>query len=423
MPSRIAVIGGGPKAAAIASKASALREAGFSAPVVTIYEQNEVGSAWTGRNGYSNGDAELCTTPLRDVGFPYSHAPWGSRVTEFMAETYSWPRFLASTRTAYAEWVDGNQPFPTHARFAHYLAWVVERSRVPVEQVRVNRISRTARGAWAVERADGRPGPDYDGIVVTGSGPPLRALPGADADVLNGHDVWRRRSWIAARVTGKDARIIIIGAGGTAAAAANWLLEQGFTTCPILIVGRPATLFTRTPSAFENRIFGNDEVWDTLTDDQQAEFVKRLNSGVVWDRVGERLGRAANVQYHAGDALSFHRRGSELRLEIRQRAAQNVVLPASVFIDCRGFDAWWFGELLNAADQATLRAWRASTPLAIDRQFALSGAFPHPGLHVPGIGSSIGPAAGNLMALGWVADAILQAYLPDEEVRFGAPLF
>lgn len=50
-----------------------------------------------------------------------------------------------------------------------------------------------------------------------------------------------------------------------------------------------------------------------------------------------------------------------------------------------------------------------SANLKADFSIDLAG-FP-PGLHVPMLGSEIGPGATNLMALGWVSDSVLGRYI------------
>ena len=95
------------------------------------------------------------------------------------------------------------------------------------------------------------------------------------------------------------------------------------------------------------------------------------------------------------------------------------ILPATVFVDARGFDPWWFAEdlLLQkpfhdffafASEFDVRRA--VSEYLDIGQDTPKSGSFP-PGLHVPMVASHQGPGAPNLMALSWMSDQILQRYL------------
>lgn len=58
---RIAIIGGVAEAASLAAKARRLRN---NIPVhTTIFQSDEIGAAWDGRRGYTDGEQRLCTPP------------------------------------------------------------------------------------------------------------------------------------------------------------------------------------------------------------------------------------------------------------------------------------------------------------------------------------------------------------------------
>src|SRR5215831_16753799 len=97
MPKDLAVIGGGPKGAAIAAKASALRAVGYDAPVITIYEPHSLGASWSGRFGYTDGIQLICTLAERDLGYPYDVRTFGRAVADHLFAEYSWHRFSVST--------------------------------------------------------------------------------------------------------------------------------------------------------------------------------------------------------------------------------------------------------------------------------------------------------------------------------------
>ncbi len=67
---KIAVVGGGPKAAAICAKAWCLNQDSRQLRI-QVFEKSGFGAAWNGRHGYTDGDQKLCTPAERDVGFPY----------------------------------------------------------------------------------------------------------------------------------------------------------------------------------------------------------------------------------------------------------------------------------------------------------------------------------------------------------------
>lgn len=108
----IAVIGGGAKAAALAAKASALRQARKGDEVgVTIFEKQEVGAHWTGNSGYTDGIQRLCTPAERDVGFPYA-SKGGEKVDALMHSQFSWQSYLLSQAHEYSRWVDHGRGRP-----------------------------------------------------------------------------------------------------------------------------------------------------------------------------------------------------------------------------------------------------------------------------------------------------------------------
>src|SRR3546814_18362589 len=73
-PKTVAVIGGGPKAAAIVARAATLREllGAAKVPDVLVFEKRAIGSARSGDGCYSSGHQTLCSPAEKDVGFPYS---------------------------------------------------------------------------------------------------------------------------------------------------------------------------------------------------------------------------------------------------------------------------------------------------------------------------------------------------------------
>ena len=420
----IAIIGGGPKAAALAAKAWALHRLGIDGPALTVLEPDGLAAAWAGGRGYTDGELRLCTPADRDLGFPYSHSGFGAVAAGLTFAAYSWQRFLVSGEgeDAYAAWLDRGRPRPPHRQFADYLGWAIGKSGCEVVRDRVSRLSHAPAQGWRVtcERR-GLIAKPFDAVVVTGSGPPLPPMAGADERVFNGKDFWTRlpqaRELLDAE--DEDASAVIIGAGGTAASVASWFVRGRFRHVPVRIIGREPTLYTRGAGFFENRLFADEEEWRRLPDARKDAFVERLTRGVVWEDVLASLGEAGSVTYTSGTALGFDAaRDGELRLRLGEPGGLEELVPASLFVDCRGFDAWWFASLFAAADPARqmLQSQRAPLLASIDEALAFTDPFPHPGLHVPMLGSRIGPASGNLMALGWMSDRILRPYLSQAEV-------
>lgn len=101
-PIRLAIVGGGPKAAALCAKIACLRDL-FRVPIeATVFERSTPGAHWSGgESGYTDGVQCLCTPAERDLGFPYSDA-FGEpgKIAERMLAEYSWAAYLKRERLA-----------------------------------------------------------------------------------------------------------------------------------------------------------------------------------------------------------------------------------------------------------------------------------------------------------------------------------
>jgi mycobactin lysine-N-oxygenase len=458
---RLAIIGAGPKGAAIAAKAAALTAAGHPKPVpyIDLYDPDPVGAAWRGSIGYTDGVQPLCTRAERDLGFPYDTSTYGPDVAQAMVSDFSWQSYASNpTGTPrYHDWVVKGRHPPRHIDFAHYLKYAVTKAvrqgaaRLIKQKVSAVDFDSTA-GKWQMVSTDSSGLPtynEYDGVVITGNGRP-RALAKANGRVFNGRTFWQpasiplmQQQLSAAKV---DASVVIVGAGGTGAAIAYWFLRNGLTTVPITIVGLEATLFARHDGPFEDRLFTDEIAWGKLVPHVQKAFLDRTTAGVVWDYVLRNL-VSDNIEYESYSARGFHAIGpgpggpgapDELELELDappDPAAATVVAGppiakrhGTVFIDARGFDRWGFADDFFAP-KSLLHDFFAAPgrpPPAIEilrRQIlsdiardlsvcgTLANGAPFPaGLHVPGLGSFQGPAATNLMGLGWLADRVLKRY-------------
>jgi mycobactin lysine-N-oxygenase len=451
---QLAIVGLGPKGAAIAAKATALKNTGRDAPDITVFDPDGVAPAWSGKFGYTDGEQELCTLAERDIGYPYDRGYPG--VSDEMFANFSWQSFAISEGSGgarYDEWVTRGRRPPLHRQFARYLEFVVRRCllhRVHEEVTRIEFNPDTKR--WIVFTKNGPHPLLFDGVVITGSGKPYRALPNANQRVFNGRTFWQNLPAVsrllsdAGEVDPQDRSVLIFGGGGTAAAVALWFARSGLRRIPIHIIGHEATLYARNSSYFEDRLFSDSDEWKALAPHIRDAFVSRLARGVVWNSVLESLARSETVTYRSYSARGFRVipslvRGQpdDLWLEADFPSSDRLVLPvlprnavrpsppgypaeilpATVFVDARGFDPWWFAEdlLLQKPFQdffgfaSEFEVRRAvSEYLDIGQDTPKSRSFP-PGLHVPMVASHQGPGAPNLMALGWMSDQILQRYL------------
>ena len=102
-------------------------------------------------------------------------------------------RFRRSSGGAkYDEWVTRGRRPPLHRQFARYLEFVVRRcllNRVHEEVTQIEFDHDTKR--WIVFTKTGPHPLLFDGVVITGSGKPYRALPNANQRVFNGRTFWQ----------------------------------------------------------------------------------------------------------------------------------------------------------------------------------------------------------------------------------------
>jgi mycobactin lysine-N-oxygenase len=417
----IAVIGGGAKAAALAAKAYALRQEGVADIGVTIFEQDVIGANWNGRAGYTDGAQRLCTPAERDLGFPYTTI-LGEPVASFTLKEFSWATFLGSRRPSYRDWVDGGRRPPTHEDFASYLGWSVKKSDASVVQARVSRLSekgdqwrvlsKTSAGSWTAVSDT-----LFDGVVVTGPGPARGISKAGSSDrVFNGIDFWQRTGEIRKLLPSsrKDGQIAIIGAGGTAAAVLAWLCKNGHRDREIFIIADQGALYTRGDSVFENRLFSDDEAWNSLSASSKREFFDRLNRGVVWGTVMNEVATASRVRFQNGRATRVAPQSTHVEITVRRGDAIPVFLRPELLIDAAGFDSWWFLNLLTGVPPAIKRSdvYKDALRDGMNESLEFEGApWTFPRLHAPMLSSTQGPGYGNLMALGAMSDLILRSYL------------
>jgi mycobactin lysine-N-oxygenase len=421
MPKNIAVIGGGAKAAALAVKAFALRANGVADVRVTIFEQDEIGSNWSGSGGYTDGLQRLCTPAERDLGFPYGTIH-GEAVAAYTLKEFSWATYLAANRPSYRDWVDGGRRPPTHQDFAAYLKWGIKKSTAPVVKARVTGLMEQGN-KWSVLSQDlaGKsvPASDilFDGVVVTGPGPARKVRQtGPSERIFSGIDFWQRTGEVKRllRASREDGQIAIVGAGGTAAAVLAWLCKNGHRDREIFMIADQGALYTRGDSVFENRLFSDEEAWNSLSSASKREFSDRLNRGVVWGTVMNEVATASRVRFQNGRAIRAEPQPTHVEVTVRRGDEIPVFLRPEVLIDASGFDSWWFLSLLTQvpASFRSTDVYRDALRDGMNESLEFDGApWTLPRLHAPMLSSAQGPGYGNLMALGAMSDLILRAYL------------
>lgn len=419
----IAVIGAGPKAAAIAAKAYCLQQQGVEVSA-TVFERSEIGANWSGRHGYTDGLQRLCTPAERDLGFPYA-TTFGTDVAELMQERFSWNAYLLSqsgTSARYSDWVNRGRRPPTHSDFADYLGFAFAQAGVEPLLGRVIKLIE-AGGTWSIRQidAESKDVVEYEGfhgVVFTGPGPAARRMPKIkDRRLLTGVDFWSHLPRVRKLIpTLKDNPIVIIGGGGTAAAITAWFIREGVREHPIILLNNQAMLFTRTTNFFESSLFDDEETWLALKPKDRSEFTRRLNRGVVWETVTDLLTDAENLSLLPGIATKIGTAGPahppappDLEVEYSNHKGTHP-LPAGMIIDATGFDPWAFEGLTPDAVRLELAEPNRTSLMDRIRDDLSLPLDNWPRIHVPNLADAVGPGFGSLMVLGSTSDRILSPY-------------
>lgn len=422
----LAVIGAGPKAAALAAGVAATELAGERKPPrLRIFERSyEIGAHWRGGHGYSDGRQRLCTDPERDVAFP----GWSDRkVQEIARARYSWRAFLEA-RGEYHAWSVRDRPRPTHRKYAHYVSWVIDRAgrdctSISVERGQAVTSLRYVDGRWELSATEGVHDATFDGVVVTGPGRPQQTVDvPADVNdrVFNAKDFWDLDdAQILALRTRAEFTVGIIGGGGAACAVAlslgRVLLREIGADHTITLVSPAASIFTRATTWFDERWFVDlDDAWPALDSDYREEFTKRLVSGVAFEAITSELQSMQQVE---------HKPDSVVELVVREVGSE--VLPALVgssgtigtynlVVDATGFDRWSFLDLLPVGTRRRLKLFEdklGTIEANVDEALRVPIQDLY-NLHVPFLATfARGPGMQSLLSLSRMAEAILRPYL------------
>jgi mycobactin lysine-N-oxygenase len=428
-PIRIAVIGGGPKAAAIASKAAYLKKK-HKGLHVTIFERYEVGANWTGKHGYSTGESDLCTPAERDLGFPYASF-YGKACDRFIYKNYSWGSFASSRKRDYSKWVDLGRNPPPHSVFAEYLSWSLRNA--DVRRIDVDKITDHGGRRWQIHGTDKKSGKQYksrelfDGVVITGPGPskkikgsPSRGHP----RLFDGTDFWLRLDRVHELL--KQMRetpnldsppsVLVVGGGGTGAATLAWLVENGFPELRLKLLANQATIHGRADNPFENAVFSSEDIWASISKENRRKFNDRLTRGIVWDNVVDQIKRA-NILPIDGTASRVQTNTTPLSVEYTVDGTKSYAF-GDFIIDATGFNAWWFTEMFPETEG--FKRWtskrKSSLRAGIGPYLNFEGkTWGHPILQVPNLAGDVGPGFTSLMSLGVLSDRILGRYIDPEQ--------
>jgi mycobactin lysine-N-oxygenase len=445
-PASLAVIGAGPKAAAIAARVAAIHtwraanpEKAKSLrppPLLHIFERgNRAGMHWTGDAGYTDGDQEVCTPPEADL---VAGGPFGD---ELDLSVYGWAAFVAERAILNTQ--------PTHHQLADYVAWAIDRARVNAPGITLHTDSevtslRRDASVWALSTRAGRERPGrelptrFDGVVVTSPGPALKRF---HVDATIGHRVYDARSYwepkhredVIARITSGE-RIAVIGGGGAAVAICVDALSELTEATPnpggIVLVAPQATVFTRGESQFETAALTDVATWSRMPRSARRQVAEHLVSGVVFRRVLDQLDALEYLpDFAIARAVAAVPHGTSIALWCLTLDDRPTLLEVDRVVDASGFDALWFAELLEEPTRSILRRYGVGV-LADHLDVSLRLVFEaatyedasviqplieaSPALHVPFLaGGSRPPGRASLLQLGRMAADILGPYLAD----------
>ena len=282
MTARLAILGAGAKAVAVAAKAAMLRDMGVTTPDIVAVERAAVGANWRAGGGWTDGQHRLGTSPDKDVGFPYRSAILPGRNAELDQRMMrlSWQSYLVATGR-FAEWVDRGKPAPTHETWAGYLRWVGDAAALNIVEGEVIRLSLDGE-SWVLHT--GEDTVTADAVMITGPGQPDRSVLPGHPQVLSIAQFWQSSAFNE-RIDAE--RVAVIGGGETAASILNELFKHRVST--ITVISPQATLFTRGESYFENRMFSDPTDWTGLTLAERRDVMARTDRGVFSARVQDSL--------------------------------------------------------------------------------------------------------------------------------------
>lgn len=408
-PPNLVVIGAGPKAIAVAAKATVLDELGLPSPKVTIIEEQAIGANWTPAGGWTDGSQRLGTSPEKDLGFPYRSSAFkglNHHIDSAMSR-FSWSSYLIAAGR-YGSWIDRGRPAPKHQEWAWYLQWAIEQTNAEVLYAQAHHIS-IADERWLI-RCVGLA--EKTGVSVTGdalmiTGPGTAS---SEWELHNDHVAGPATFWnqVHNHTVPVVDRVAVIGAGETAGAILQQMCRHDAST--ISVIAPRASLYTRGEGVFENSTFTDTARWETLSIAQRRELINRADHGVLSIRAMEELRLDTRVSHVEGRAVALQSVTDHVVVDI-DTAAGHDTWTFDYVIDARGAQHLWMlnlfdtsvKERLEQAVGGSLTADRIQ--LSIER-FLSTGTM-QPPLILPTLaGLRQGPGIPNLSCLGELSDRV-----------------
>lgn len=403
---RLIIIGCGPKAIAIATKAHVLKELGWKVPEIVVIEKRGPAANWDGTSGYTDGDTILGTTPLEDLGFPYASLINKSVDVEMLK--YSYMAYLIDS-DRYAEWVDRYLNPPTHDMLADYLKWVTKKIGLTITHGTVTEILRKD-DAWSVSYENGSGLGELVGgsLVITGPGDPYSfphvGISTENHDrILNGQNIWQN---INVFKDLKDAKIAVIGGGETAAGVVTGLLKVIEDTSQIEIITRHPILFTRNENWMEVMYFSKVMDWAALSEQEKTEIIRHADRGTFSVAAKNLLDSVYNVSVRLGSAENIEIDNNKININLSRNGKKHKI-EYDYVIEATGFDPFSFTKLFS---DKTILGNPKLIPERIEEDLSIGGLTPK--LHIPGLSAMAqGPGFPNLSCLGLLAERILIPYI------------
>ncbi|OZF26275.1 SidA/IucD/PvdA family monooxygenase [Rhodococcus sp. 14-2483-1-2] len=402
----LVVIGGGPKALAVAAKAKVLGDLGLPAPRVTIVEKHGIGANWTVVGGWTDGTHRLGTNPEKDLGFPYRSVDFRgfNRHVDHSMSRFSWSSHLIAAGT-FGEWIDRGRPAPRHREWARYLQWSAQQADAEVVLAEAEQLS-IVDDRWVIRCGGATEEPLVaDAVMITGPG-----AAHSDWEHLGDRIAGPSKFWnqVADRSVPVVNRAAVIGAGETAGA----ILHQMSTldAMSISVIAPRASLFTRGEGYFENSVFTDSVRWNALSLVQRRELINRADRGVLSTRVMEELRLDTRVGHVEGRVSGVQAVGDHVTVGI-DTASGYVSQNFDYVIDARGGRDLWMLDLLDesARDRLELAIGGPATServqMSIERSMAVDGLGP--ALFLPSLAAlRQGPGFPNLSCLGLLSDRV-----------------
>jgi mycobactin lysine-N-oxygenase len=419
----IAVIGAGPKGAAIAAKVHVLNTLGLADINLLVLERSDLASSWNGKNGFTTGSEELGTRPEKDVAFPYQSFAYGIRNLEVDAAMirFSWQSYLIA-HGKFRRWIDGGASQPTHHEFAHYLSWVFSCAvnGVCVRQAEVKRVD-VHNDGWLLQcqlpSAQGSEFVMSRGIVMTGTGSPRELACACEIKGKVFTSATDRRQ-IAALNLGPRSSICIAGVGESAASMALFLIDQFGEEIELTFIA-PTLPSSRAESYLENSVYSDPQIsqWERIPEPMRMDFIARADRGVMSPTALARLMGHRNLSFVFGKVRCLQRSSTGCVTVIVDQSDEVMRGEYDAVANCIGFSSLApLASLLGDAKQVIEEKLGISISNVsevarnLDQDFALRGLTSR--VHLPALaGLLYGPGFSNLSCLGTMSDRVLAPYI------------